>query len=759
MQKISLLVVFVFLQIFSIVSAQNLEKDTINLETVNIIVRRVSKVEIFKSNVPLQDMPVTASVVSSQLMKQKGIDNLLEVLKYSTGVRTINNYGGFQTFKMRGFGDFGFLIDGVRDERHNLSNSAPTTSLAAVERVEVLKGPASVLYGHSALGGIINLIRKKPSADYSLNASISLASWNKKTQILGMGGAINDKLNFRFDASSSYGEGWRDRNDKTANIYFALDYNINTNNKLEFKLGANDDFYGTEAGIPVFGNTIYNKSGDKIYDKGDFPVNLDRGQRFNDPQDFLIHENYNISIKWKHKFNGDWKLMNYASFSDDNIDYFSTEGLSYLKSDDAIYDNYYNTSSGIKYICIDSLNRSYPLRFSHKTKTAQNSLEVDGKYTTGSIKHNILFGYSLSYIDRLSYTGYGENDILGDAKHASVAIQSPVLNQGAFTTKFSGVHIAKEYNQGLYIQNYLNISPKLKAYLALRLDLFKRIYRKGTVESGLNISSKNKKNKLSDKALTYRVGLVYKPIESTSIYASATNYFKPSRTVANPNYIYVDKNGNNINSQGDNIWEPTTGYQFEVGTHFMKTEKWQANASIYYIRKQNIVEFLGRTLKDVNVYGQVGAADSRGLELDVKLNPTSFISFDAGYTFNITKYREFKTNEYTTNNLMGNYYPQTPKHNLFAWMYASVYKNKNSKLNLGLGAQWSDKAYTKGDNKYSFDSYAKCDFSLKYSFKKYFLNLNVNNILNAKYEENTVYSNQFIPSPERNYKFTIGFNI
>lgn len=759
MYKISILSVFVILQMFGMVSAQSLEKDTINLKTVNISVKRINKISILKSNVPLQDMPVSASIVGSQLMIQKGEDNLLEVLKYSTGVRTMDNYGGFQTFKIRGFGDFGFLVDGVRDERHNLSNSAPTTSLASVERIEVLKGPASVLYGHSSLGGIINLIRKKPNSDFTLNASVSLSSWDKKSQTIGMGGALGTKVNYRFDAASSYGAGWRDRNDKVANVYLAIDYMINANNNLEFRLGANDDFYGTETGIPVFGNTIFNTAGEEVYHKGDFPDSFNRNQRFNDPQDFLTHKNYNASIKWNHKFNSNWRLMNYSTFSDDDIDYLSTESLSFLSSDDNIYDNYYISSGKRKYISVDSLKRSYPLRFSHKTKTAQNSLEINGTYNTGVIKHNVLIGYSFSYIDRISYTGYGEDDIYGDGKYANISIKNPVLNQGSLMSKFSGAHIAKEYNNAIYVQNYLDISTKLKALVALRFDLFNRSYQKASVNSGLHIYDKSLKKKLKNNALTYRLGLVYKPISSTSIYASVTNYFKPSRTVANKNYIYINNKGDKINADGDNIWEPTTGYQFELGTHFVKTEKWQANASVYYIRKQNIVEYLGKDSKQQRVYGQVGAADSRGFELDIKLKPVKCISIDAGYTFNITKYRDFVTNDCTTNNLEGNYYPHTPKHTVFAWMYACVFKNENSRFNLGFGGQWNDKAFTKGANTYSFHSYAKFDASLKYSFNDYYLNFNINNLFDKEYEENTVYSNQFIPSPERNFKLTIGFKI
>lgn len=94
-------------------------------------------------------------------MQQRNVFDIGDAVKSVTGVRPINRYGGFQTFRIRGFNNFVMLVDGVRDERHNISTSAPSTNLANVERIEVLKGPAGVLYGHSALGGIINIVRKK----------------------------------------------------------------------------------------------------------------------------------------------------------------------------------------------------------------------------------------------------------------------------------------------------------------------------------------------------------------------------------------------------------------------------------------------------------------------------------------------------------------------------------------------------------------------------------------------------------------------
>jgi iron complex outermembrane recepter protein len=146
-----------------------------------------------KLAVPLKDIPVTVNSISSDLLSKQDTDDMVAALKNVNGINPVLTYGGFQHYIIRGFQDFTLLIDGFRDERHNISTSAPMSNLANVERIEVLKGPASVLYGHSALGGVINVIRKKATVEPVYNFSSSYGSFNSKKVTVGAGGAITKK--------------------------------------------------------------------------------------------------------------------------------------------------------------------------------------------------------------------------------------------------------------------------------------------------------------------------------------------------------------------------------------------------------------------------------------------------------------------------------------------------------------------------------------------------------------------------------------
>lgn len=740
----------------------NFADTTFNINEVVIQSSVNKRTEVLKMPVPLKEMPIAVSQVSPRLIQDLSLTTLQTATRYATGVKPINTYGGFQTFKLRGFYDFVLMTDGVRDERHNLSQSATSTSTAAVEKIEVLKGPASVLYGHSALGGVINVMRKQPSAETHINAEAGAASWGRYNVQVGGSGAISKKLNLRFDASIANGEGWRSSYDRTANLYAALDYNIDHRNKLEFKVGGNNDWYGTETGIPHVKNDIYNASGTKIYNAGDMPQGIDLRQRYNDPADFLTHKGYNATAKWKHIINKDWKLTEYLSYFDDDNNYFNTESLAFLTSDTPKkgYENYYMNGEKKVYICLDSIRRNSPLRFAYHAKVLQNQFDVTGKFKTGGIEHNIVTGYTFTLMNRNGYSasvGATGKDGWGPGKQAVISTINPLLNQGAFETKFSSKTYLYEYIHGVFVQDYIKFIPQLRTLIGLRYDRYDRYYQKATTDNK-EVLEKGDKSHLKNNSVTWRVGLVYDINDQFNIFASGTNYFKPSRTIANDATIHINNKGERIYPNGDNIFDPETGYQFEFGSHLDLANSLQVNLATYYIRKNNMVQNLG-TYENMRISGQVGSADSKGLELDVNYSPVKDLSITAGYTFNVTKYREYATNDYMTNDLKGKYHTQAPKHMAYGWVFYDFSSRTLNGLSVAVGAEYSSKAFATADNTIAYDPYAIANLMAKYKYRKYQIKVNVNNLFNKTYFRNAVNSTQFIPEEKRNVSVTLGFYI
>ena len=157
--------------------ANTIDNDTtVNLNEVVVTSYHQKPTAVGKLPVPLNKAPLTVSSVGREKIELLDLRDLNDAARTVTGIRPINSYGGFLYFTIRGFSDFVLLNDGIRDERHNLYQSAPSTSLASVQSVEVLKGAASVMFGHSALGGVVNVIHKQPTAQKHVNAGMGIGS-------------------------------------------------------------------------------------------------------------------------------------------------------------------------------------------------------------------------------------------------------------------------------------------------------------------------------------------------------------------------------------------------------------------------------------------------------------------------------------------------------------------------------------------------------------------------------------------------------
>ncbi|MDE2736291.1 MAG: TonB-dependent receptor [Gemmatimonadota bacterium] len=656
-------------------------------------------VSVSKLDVSIRETPITAQTINAELIEQRAAEDIGAAVKNITGVRPINRYGGFQTFRIRGFNNFVLLNDEVRDERHNISTSAPSSNLANIERVEVVKGPASVLYGHSALGGIINLVRKEPTLDTRYNYSVSSGSYNTVRTQAGAGGPITDKLRYRVDFGTTRADGFRDFGTKTQNGSLTLHYTPNASDRLELSIGGNNDLYDTDTGIPVL-------------EDGSFPTQMDVTTRFNDPADFLGHERFDTQLKYQRQMSENMQLSNRLSYYDDDIDYLSTEFLKYNAT-------------------LDSLTRGFPFYFNHETKPLQNQLELSYHFNAGNTSNKLLVGYGLSILDRKTYRG----DISGEGKFATVSVVAPVLNQGDIQhvdTRFQG---KEETVHALYVQNWLNLSSQFKALLGFRIDKFEGTYFTDLVDTDRNITERGERTKVPATTPTFRGGLVYQLSEPVSFYGSYSTYFKPSRR---------------ITGDGE-IFDPENGYQSELG---LRAEgKWfSLNLSTFYLLKQDLVESLGG-----GVYERIGAADSKGVEIDFQAAPVNGMHMNAGYAYTDAQYKGFDSSDQTNPNA-GNRVRYAPKHLLNFWAQYDVPVENLRGLGLGLGMNHVGENFTARNNTYALPAYTLVDAVVFYRFRQVQVQFNINNLFDETHFTDAIFGNQFFPGKTRNFLLTFSYS-
>ena len=762
---------------------------TYNLQEVVVETARKARPQITKLDVPMKYMPLSVSGIEAQSLELRGIRNIQDAVRFMPGIRIQTSYGAFQQISVRGFDHAVMMIDGVRDERSAINNSYPVPDLSAVESIELLKGPASVLYGHSAVGGILNIVRKAPTERQTLNARVAYGSYENKEATLGLGGKLLGPVNYYAHVNYADQEGWRDNGNSRFSGYLALNARLSKQDIIDVRAGFNRDFYGTEIGLPdIMAQDVYNTSDNQLYlHKNDMLPGLNREARYNNESDFMRNDGWNISGQYTHRFSERMKLVDRLSFSSDDINYFGTESLDYLESDEPIYDHYYwKTPTEKRYICLDTVYLSFPLRFSHIAKTVSNSLELSGHFHTGEIKHNYMGGYSFVALNRTSYSGYNlGDDVQGPGLYSHVSVYDP-HSMGYMVSRFSKATVTHHYANSIYLQDMIEFNEQWKVLAALRGDFFRYLSASATTPSGKREYEEHGLfNQIRNKALTYRFGAVYLPHPNTSLYASFASFFKPIRTFYQDNVIYVDANGERFTpTRNEEVFKPENGYQAEVGLKYDWGNLLHANASLFYIRKMNSTATLTNNYQEEvdgetttkTVIGQVGVQDSKGFDFDVTLTPLPTLAFTLGYGFNDSKIREMKevkdpelanaiygsdpqATKDQLNSQEGNWQANVPNQTFYAYGSYTIPKGWLKNLEFHLSSSYTGKVYRNTANSTWFNPYWITDFGIAYTLNHHVhLTVNINNLFDKSYY-NQALGNQLVPSMPRNFQVALSYTL
>ena len=766
----------------------NFADTTFNIQEVVATAHYKARPHITKLDVPMTYLPISVNSIQASSLELRGIRDMQEAARFMPGIRIQTSYGAFQQISVRGFDHAVMMVDGVRDERSAINNSYPIGDLSSVESIELLKGPASVLYGHSAVGGILNVVRKSPSAKPTVNARLSYGSYENKQATIGMGGRLAGPVNYYANVNYADQEGWRSNGNRRFSGYLALQARLGARDVLDVRGGFNRDFYGTEIGLPdLMSNDVYSATDDKLFlRKNDMLPGLDREARYNNESDFLKNHGWNVSGQYTHTFDNGAKLMDRLSFTNDDINYFGTESLDYLESDDAIYDHYYMKNGKKRYICLDTVYLSFPLRFSHIAKTVSNTLELSGKASTGDVRHNYMGGWALVAMNRTSYSGYNLGvDVQGPALYSHVSVYDP-HSMGYMTSRFSKATPTHNYSNSLYAQDLMEFGEHWKVLAALRYDFFRYLSTSAKTPSGKREYEEHGDfNRIKNRALTYRFGAVYMPQPNTSLYASFASFFKPIRTFYQDNVVYVDAGGERFTpKKNEEVFKPEKGYQAEVGVKYQLNQYLTANASLFYIRKMNSTatltssyqEEVGGEMVTKRVIGQVGAQDSKGFDFDVTVSPVSSLALTLGYGFNDSKIREMaevkdKTladaiygndpaaSKESLNSTKGNWQANVPNQTFYAYGSYTIPRGVLKDLEFHLSSSYTGKVYRNTANSSWFDAYWISDLGLSYRLpNNVHLTFNLNNVFDKSYY-NQALGQQMVPSMPRNFQVAISYKL
>ncbi|MEH2070892.1 MAG: TonB-dependent siderophore receptor [Nostoc sp.] len=477
-----------------------------------------------RTDTPLRDIPASIQVIPRQVLQDQKAVRLQDAVQNVSGVTQSGNYGGTGApgFIIRGFEQYGNFRNGFRD-----NDLFTLSDIANVERVEVLKGPASVLFGQAEPGGIINIVTKQPLSEPYYAADFTAGSYDFYRPTLDFSGPLNtDKtLLYRLNVAYQNSGSFRDFVN-TERIFIApsLTWKIGTKTTLNFDFEYLNNDTGFDRGIVAVGNR-----------PAPIPISRFLGiPGENDSKTTVYKAGYTL----EHQFSENWRLRN-AFFI--NI---AKNNNFYTQPDSLIDDQF--------------LTRSYEnSKFESDNYTLQT--EVIGKFATGSIIHQPLLGIEL---------GLSETPVIfRDAALPPIDIFSPVNNsvipteplEATFKAKYSGDTL------GIYLQDQITLLDNLKLLVGGRFDF---IYQK-TDDLLLAATSTSQ----SDQAFSPRVGIVYQPIPAISLYASYSSSFVPVTG----------------NAADGSIFEPQRGTQYEVGVKADLNNRLSATLAAYQITKTNVL--------------------------------------------------------------------------------------------------------------------------------------------------------------------------
>ncbi len=523
-----------------------------------------------RTETSLLNVPQAIDVVPQQVISDQAVSSLDEALYNVSGITQANTLGGTQDAVMkRGFGDNrdgSILRDGVRSVQAR--NFTPTT-----ERVEVLKGPASMLYGMGEPGGMINMITKKPQ----LQQHTHVEGWGSSFK--GGGGQLDvtgplgtSGFAYRMIVDHDETDYWRNfgRDRQTVIAPSLMWYGESTTVRVAYE--------HMEYLVPFDRGTIIDSRTGK-------PVNTPRDRRFDESYNATRGDQDSVTLQVDQVLNESWK-----------------SSLTYAYSRNSYSDNQaralaLDPETGVLSRQADSTAHAV----SHANAV---QLTLNGDVDWGSINHQMLFGFDFE--DNRTYRG----DMIRGKKNSDFNIYHPVYGQMPTSNAVSAKDSDQRENltsYGWFMQDSVQLTDKWLVMGGLRYDAFDVFAGKGR-PFVTNTDS-------TDGKLVPRAGVVYKLTPYVSLYSSYTESFKPNSSIA---------------SQIGSL-PPEQGKAWELGSKVELPNGVTGTLALFDITKRNVM--VSELVNGETVTRTAGRVRSQGVELDVAGNITDSLSLIGSYAY------------------------------------------------------------------------------------------------------------------------------
>lgn len=525
-----------------------------------------------RTDTALHETPQSVSVVPRAVLEDTGATRLQDALDYAGGVGRANNFGGqgLTTVTVRGFTTGEYYRNGFPMNRGY--PGAPDSAI--VERLEVIRGPATSLYGRGDPGGTFNVVTKQPLPESKVTVGSQLDDQGMHRATLDATGPLNQdgSLAYRLNLLGEGGESFRDDvESERYEVAPVLSWQINDATKIVFEGDFMRNNHPLDRGLTRYATQQGSASRDTyLWEKG---------------SDNLLHNDNDMAqVRFEHLLNDDWTLAGGVQWLDGSLQGNAVEANG-LQADGRTLGRNFNWRK------LEWSDRDY-------------QLNLTGHFDTGAFSHTLLTG--------IEYEDYDyQSIILRSAAGASaypIDIYHPVLGQPRPALTRTTTHDKENLKTwAFFIQDQVALTERLKALAGARFERFEHDY-----DNRLNSTGDFTK---AENGVTPRLGLLYDLTDTVAVYANTARSFKPNSGAAR---------------EGGGF-DPEKGRSWELGVKWEALERQLAvDAAIYHIVKENV---LTRDPIDPTYSIAAGEVRSRGLDINVAGNITPEWRVIGGYAY------------------------------------------------------------------------------------------------------------------------------
>ncbi|MGK6328268.1 ferrichrome porin FhuA [Erwinia sp. DT-104] len=635
-----------------------------------------------KTDTPIEKNPQSVSVVTSDEIEMRNVSTVKEAFNYAPGVMT-GNRGSSQVIdalSIRGFSETNTnqYLDGLKLQGDNYSEFAIDPYF--LERAELLRGPASVLYGKSNPGGVVALVSKRPTTETLREVQFQMGSDNLFSTGFDFGGALDDDgvYSWRLTGLARSQDAQQDMQKEkryTVAPSFSWQPDANTNFTLltYFQNEPETGYYGW---LPRQGTVVPIVDANGRQHK--LGTDFDEGEASNKISRNTKMVGYNFS----HSFNDTWTVRQNLRYADLRTDYRS------------IYGNGFDSANNI--------TRGYAVSEEELNQFAVDS-QAQAKFATGALDHTLLLGVDYQRTRNDINAGFGTASRLSTL--------DPQYGNDSTTINFPYHYLNKQEQTGLYAQDQMEWDRWVMT-LGARYDY--------AMTSAFNRDT-NALAKNHDQAFTWRGGLNYVFDNGVAPYFSYSESFIPTA-------------GTTADGQP---FDPSRAKQYEAGVKYVpKDRPIVITGALYQLTKtKNLTANPDPDFANFSV--QSGEIRSRGVELEAKAAVNANVNVIASYTYTDAEYTH-------DTQLKGRTPVQVPKHMASLWADYTFHETALSGLTVGSGVRYvgeSKGLYSTGpDTNQNFNvaAYTTVDAVVKYDLGRFGLpgssiGVNVNNLFDRDY--------------------------